>query len=157
MSSITAGVAKNYLRSIKQENTLIKVARSWDEAKAAANSAEIFGPHGVDEVQSRQSLRKQASNIHSAESCTTWLNLAFESISDISHEIATKIPSDIIATSPDIFLTKAAAGAFAGAAYDNTLWLLAQESQQHSVHLKFTLFQQGRWPLGIKGQCFYIL
>ena len=157
MSSLTAGIAKNYLRSIKQKKTLIKVARSWDEAKEVANSAESLVPHGVDEVQGRQFLRKQATNIHSSESCTAWLNLAFESISSISHDIATKIPSDILAASPDIFLRKAAAGAFAEAAYDNTLWLLAQESQKHSVHLKFTLFQQGRWPLGIKDRSFYIL
>ena len=157
ISSLTVGITRNYLRSIKQENTLIKVARSWDEAKAAANSAEIFGPHSVDEIQGRQSLRKQAANIHSPELCTTWLNFAFESISNIANDIVTEPPSDILVASPDVFLAKAAAGAFSEAAYGNALWLLAQESQQHSVHLKFTLFQQGRWPIGIKDQFFYIL
>ena len=157
MSSITTGIAETYLRSLKQTTALIKIARSWDEAKAAANSAESRAAHSVDEARDRQFLREQAANIHSPELCTTWLNLAFENISNIAYGITTGIPSDIIATSRDVFLTKAAAGAFAEAAYDNTLWLLAQEREQHSVHLKFALFQQGRWPIGIKGQSFYIL
>ena len=157
MSSITTGIAEAYLRSLKQTTTLIKIARSWDEAKSAANLAQTSAPHSVDEVQSRHSLRKQAANIHSPELCTTWLNFAFEGISNIANDIVTELPSDILIASPDVFLAKAAAGAFSEAAYDNALWLLAQESQQHSVHLKFTLFQQGRWPIGIKDQFFYIL
>ena len=68
------------------------------------------------------------------------------------------VPFDrVLVASPDVFLAKAAAGAFSEAAYGNALWLLAQESQQHSVHLKFALFQQWRWPIGIKDQAFYIL
>ena len=91
MSPVTTGVAETYLRSVKQTTTLIKIARSWDEAKAAANSAESRAAHSVDEERDRQFLREQAANIHSPELCTTWLNLAFESISNIAYGITTEI------------------------------------------------------------------
>jgi hypothetical protein len=133
---------KDYLRCIKHQNACIKIAKRWDEAKGAAGFAQGRAPHHVSEIQGQHILREQTSKIHSPELCATWLNVTFDSISSISHDITTEISSDILETSHDSFLTNAAAGAFAEVAYDNTLWLLAQESQQYSVHLKFTLFQQ---------------
>ena len=156
LSSNISVIANQYLDVTGHGSTPIKIPKNWEEAKIAAKSAKNFNFNGFTELGMRRALKEQAITTQMPKNCDDLLSLSFDQISRTTHKITVSVPAELSSGAKTDFLPKAAAGALAEAAYDNALWLLAEGTPYHPVHLKFQLFSNGRWPIGLGEKNFYL-
>ena len=156
LSQTTSNIANCYLKSLNTSVGHITIVKSWHEAQNTGSSLNEERAHTPSDTAFRRDLKKKAEQAHSSATCIDYLNSTYEVVSNIAQDINSNIEAYVQEKDADFFLNKAAAGAFAEASYDNAIWILAQAEQLHPIHLKFLLFQQGRWPIGIKEESFFL-
>tara|TARA_B100000029_G_scaffold12739_2_gene13358 strand:+ start:2737 stop:3276 length:540 start_codon:yes stop_codon:yes gene_type:complete len=149
-------IANQYLDVTGNGGAPIKIPKNWEEAKVVMKSAQNADFNGFTELTVRRTLREQAIVVQTPRNCDGLLNLSLDQISKIANKVSISVPAGLSSGSETDFLPKAAAGALAEAAYDNVLWLLAEGASDHPIQLKFQLFSEGRWPIGLGKKNFYL-
>lgn len=145
--------AEDYLLALGFPECDVIPAMDWEEAEAAARNPEWNTAWWEAEEQLRAALSARAVEITGDEEAVlVALTNVTSKASDAVHGAAAVAAGRFGVA--DQGLIRAAAGAATQAAYQAALVIAAAEEEDHAFARKFSLFQAGRWPLGITGGTF---
>lgn len=144
--------ARNYLDELGFPEVELTPIASWEEAADAAASLDWDSESWSREEQLRASLIDDAL-AHMEESAlqvalTHVAAMAAEGIRDALENISAIWDLD------DENLETAATGAAIQAVHNGALVLAAGGEETHPFALKFSLYEEGRWPIGVAGSSF---
>lgn len=126
----------------------------WEDAAAAAESGDFNSPAWEAEEQMRAFLTEEALREVDEET----LEMVMTHIAATVFEAATlgaEEAADFLRID-DMAFVQAAAGAAVQSVHLAALVLMTDGGADHPFSVKFHLFEQGRWPLGIMGSSFNI-
>jgi hypothetical protein len=147
--------AAGYLTALGFPECDIVQAMDWEEAEEAARNPDWNTAWWEAEEQLRAGLSARAVEIAGDEEAVlVALTNVTSKASDAVHGAAAVAAARFGVA--DQGLIRAAAGASTQAAYQAALVIAAAEDEDHAFAQKFSLFQGGRWPLGIVGGTFSI-
>lgn len=145
-------VARDYLDGLGFPEVTITPIASWEEAADAAASLDWDSESWYREEQLRASLIDEALQLMDESALQVALthvaSLAADSVRDTLENIAA------IWDLEDTNLETAATGAAIQAAHNGALVLAAGGDETHPFALKYRLFEEGRWPIGVAGTSF---
>ncbi len=146
--------ARNYLDALGFPDVTVTRIGSWADAGAAAESLDWDSPGWEVEEQLRAGLTNAAVERLGADT----LEVA---MTHVASRAAPAIEAALTHLAPlweitDESLLNAALGSGVQAAHQAALVLAAGESD-HPFALKFRMFEQGRWPIGVAGLSYNIL
>lgn len=124
----------------------------WDEAADAIQNPEFNDAAWEAEEQLSAALHAEALTRVSEEDLAMALTHVTASASEVVHQAAAIAAAR--SGVEDEALIRAAAGAATQACFQAALVLAAGGDPDHPFALKYKLFEQGRWPLGIVGATF---
>ncbi|TNE59720.1 MAG: hypothetical protein EP340_01835 [Alphaproteobacteria bacterium] len=144
--------AQGYLDGLGFPEVAITPIASWEEAADAAASLDWDSESWSREEQLRVSLIDEALQFMDETALQVALthvaSLAADSVRDTLENIAA------IWDLEDTNLETAATGAAIQAAHNGALVLAAGSDGSHPFALKYQLFEEGRWPIGVAGTSF---
>lgn len=144
--------ARAFLDALGFPDVHVADIAGWDEAADAIQNPEFNDAAWEAEEQLLAALHAEALARVSEED----LSLALTHVTASASEVVTQAAAIAAARSgvEDEALIRAAAGAATQACYQAALVLAASGEPDHPFALKYKLFEQGRWPLGIVGATF---
>lgn len=145
--------AEGYLVALGFPECDVVQVMDWEEAEAVARNPEWNTAWWEAEEQLRAGLSVRAVELAGDEEAVlVALTNVTSKASDAVHGAASVAANRFGVA--DEGLIRAAAGAATQAAYHAALVIAAAEEEDHAFACKFSLFQAGRWPLGITGGTF---
>ena len=148
------GDARDYLDLLGFPQATVTRVASWADAAAAAESLDWDSPAWEIEELLRADLTQRATEVMDEEA----LELALTHVSAQAAQALEQAlrPQSALWDIEDEALLNAALGAGVQAAHQAAL-VLAAGATHHAFALKFRLYEQGRWPIGVAGLSFNIL
>ena len=146
--------ARDYLDLLGFPQATVTRVASWADAAAAAESLDWDSPAWEIEELLRADLTHRATEVLDEEA----LELALTHVSAQAAQALEQAlrPQSALWDIEDEALLNAALGAGVQAAHQAAL-VLAAGAAHHAFALKFQLYEQGRWPIGVAGLSFNIL
>ncbi|MBI3514776.1 MAG: hypothetical protein HY060_12045 [Proteobacteria bacterium] len=141
------GAAGDYLRGLGFAGLPIDGVADWPQAKALADAPDWDPAWWHAEERLRHRLLDAATSRHARAPLLAALTEAMMCASETAHDRAAHALAS--AGVADDALARAAAGAGAQACYLAALAAAAGSAADHLFGAKFSLFEAGRWPLGI--------
>jgi hypothetical protein len=147
--------ARAYLEALGYPtDTRVTAVAGWRQAEAVTRDPSWDRTWWVREEQERERLMGVAREKLGREALLERLTAATEMASQSIHGAAAiAAERDDIA---DAALVRAASGAATMALHGAALARLAGQGPEHLFVRKYTLFESGRWPLGVVGASFYL-
>ncbi len=147
-------LARDYLDALGFADADILPVRDWEEATFAAENPGFDSAHWDAEESLRAALTSASLELLDQRELTL-------AMTRVSERAGTAVQSSIreaaaIGRVSDEALLRAAAGAAAQAAHHRALVEAAGVDSDHPFHLKFQLFETGRWPIAVIGGTFHL-
>ncbi|WP_417320479.1 hypothetical protein [Emcibacter sp.] len=146
--------ARAYLDALGFPGADIAQILDWDEAAATMETNDWNSPWWEAEEQLLASLAATAQEMLDPDALQVALTLV--------HTQASEYVTENLLTTADMWgihddeLIRAAAGTAIHCCYQTALMIAVGEEEDHPFALKFQLFEEGWWPLGIVGNTFNI-
>lgn len=148
-------IAQSLLDGLGFPHAGIAAVRDWREASEAAESTGIDDPAFEAEEQLRAALTTEAIDQHGEDTVTIALTHVRGELGPAIGEAA--LNATRVWGLDDMELVNAAAGAGVLACHNAALLLLAgRADDDHPFALKYALFEQGRWPVGLIGSSLHL-
>lgn len=150
----TLSLAKDYCDGLGYPDATPALLGLWGEAADAVETLDYNSPAWETEEQLRTSLTQQA--LEQIEEDI--LEFVFTHIANEVLPAATQGAEEVadFLRIDDLEFVQAAAGAAVQAVHQAALVLLVGEDENHPFAVRFHIFEQGHWPLGIVGNSFNI-
>jgi hypothetical protein len=147
--------ARAYLQALGYPpETPVAAVAGWKQAEAITRDPSWDRTWWVREEQERERLMGVAQEKLSRDALLERLTAATEMVSQSIHGAAAiAAERDGVA---DAALVRAASGAATMALHGAALARLAGQGPEHLFVRKYTLFESGRWPLGVVGGSFHL-
>ncbi|WP_373086673.1 hypothetical protein [Sneathiella sp.] len=148
------GAARDYMDALGFPDAFVAEIENWDDAGHAAGNPDWNSDWWEAEEQLRMGLTTKALELMEEED----LNLALTQISATASPLITAAV-EAVTDEQDIEdqeLIRAAIGSALQCCHQAALVLAAGEEDSHPFALKYKLFEQGHWPIGITGRSFNI-
>jgi hypothetical protein len=147
--------ARAYLEALGYPpDSRIAVAADWKQAEGLIRAPDWDQRWWAKEENERERLMRIARERLGHDALLERLTAATEMASHSIHSAAAiAAERDGIA---DAALVRAASGAATMALHGAALARLAGQGPEHLFVRKYTLFESGRWPLGVVGGVFYL-
>jgi len=126
----------------------------WEEAADAAANTEINSPAWEAEEQLRAALTSDALDVLDEQTLEMVMTHVSHSVSEAVEAGAGEAAAELRIFDEEF--VRAASGAAVQAAYMATLAAITGAEEDHPFVIRFRLFEQGRWPIGIIGNSFLI-
>lgn len=134
--------------------TSVTAVAAWKQAEAITRDPSWDRTWWIREEQERERLMGVAQGKLGREALLERLTAATEMASQSIHGAAAIAAArDGVA---DAALVRAASGAATMALHGAALARLAEQGPRHLFVRKYTLFESGRWPLGVVGGSLYL-
>ena len=154
MDERTLALAESYGAALGFPEATPALLGDWEDAAVAAESGDYNSPAWEAEEQMRAYLTEEVLrqvDEETLEMVTTLIaSTVFEAATLGAEEAADFLRID------DMAFVQAAAGAAVQSVHLAALVLMADAGEDHPFSVRFHLFEQGRWPLGIMGSSFNI-
>ena len=146
--------AHAYLDALGFPDADIAAVEGWDDAAYAIGNPDWNSDWWETEEQVRAGLTTAALETVGEEDVEA-------AIAHLNQIMTDEIPEAIRVSAAyggvsDDDVIMAAVGATTQACHVAALVVLAAEEEDHSMALKFRLFEAGRWPLGVTGNTFHL-
>jgi len=150
----TRALAEDYCLGLGFPEATPAILGLWADAASAAETLDYNSPAWEAEEQMRAALTSEVSLQIDEET----LEFIFNHIANEVLQAATLGAEEVadFLRIDDKEFVQAAAGSAVQAVHLAALVLLAGEDESHPFAVRFHIFEQGRWPLGITGSSFNI-
>ena len=146
--------AHAYLDALGFPDAAIAAVGGWEDAAYAIGNPDWNSDWWETEEQVRAGLTTAALETVGEEDLEAAIAHLNEIMTDIIPEVIRV--SAVYGGVSDDDVIMAAVGAATQACHVAALVVLAAEEEDHSMALKFRLFEAGRWPLGVTGNSFHL-
>lgn len=146
--------ARTYAAALGFPDAEPAILEDWQDAAAAAETLDLNTPAWEAEAQLRRDLALAAE----AEVEPRVLELVMTGIAELAADPvreAAETTAALLGIHDEDFL-RAASGGAVQACHQAALVLAAGQGAEHPFSLKFSLYEHGRWPVGIVGASFNI-
>ncbi len=146
--------AHAYLDALGFPDAAIATVGGWEDAAYAIGNPDWNSDWWETEEQVRAGLTTAALETVGEEDLEAAIAHLNEIMTDIIPEVIRVSAAYGGVSDDDVIM--AAVGAATQACHVAALVVLAAEEEDHSMALKFRLFEAGRWPLGVTGNSFHL-
>ena len=145
-------VARDYLDALGFPHAGVAIVDNWIDAETAARNPDWNTDWWEAEEQLRAALTAEALEIIPEDE----LMLALTHVTNAASESVQQNAERAAAAGGvrDEALVRAAAGAATQACYHAALVLASGADDTHAFAVKYRLYEEGRWPLGVTGATF---
>ena len=147
-------LAQRYLDMLGFPDASPAPVEDWTDAGDAASNTDLNSEGWEVEEQLRADLSREALDYFDEETLSDTLSFVTETAGPVVVESIASAAS--LWPVEDDAVIEAATGAAVQICYQAALVLAAQAVEDHPFALKFRLFEQGRWPIGLSGRSFNI-
>jgi len=144
--------AESYLEGLGFPDAEIALISDFDEAIAAAESLDLDAAGWEAEESLRAALTADAMELLDAEALDIALTHVAAAIAEPATQAAEAALAQFGVDDEQVF--HLVAGTAVQAAHNAALVLAAGAEEDHPFAVKFRLFENGRWPIGLAGSSF---